>query len=76
MPFIVSKKTNVFLIPSAYQKTPHECKGLHSRFARVFLKARERHERAKEKIPSESGGYSKGWNVSRGNNSYSNTHFV
>jgi hypothetical protein len=31
----------------------------------VFLKARSRHERAKEKIPGESGEYSKGWNVSR-----------
>jgi hypothetical protein len=31
----------------------------------VFLKARERHERAKEKIPGESGEYSKGWNVPR-----------
>ena len=36
-------KTYVFLIPPAYQKTPHACKGLRGCFGRVFLKACERH---------------------------------
>ena len=31
------KKTNVFLIAPAYQKTSHECKGLQSRFGRGFF---------------------------------------
>jgi len=31
------KKTNVFLIPSSYKKTPHECKGLHGCFGRGFF---------------------------------------
>jgi len=31
------KKTNVFLRPPAYQKTPHKCKGLHSLFGRGFF---------------------------------------
>ena len=30
-------KTNVFLIAPAYQKTPHECKGLHGCFGRGFF---------------------------------------
>jgi len=30
-------ETNVFLMPPAYQKTPHECKGLHGRFGRGFF---------------------------------------
>jgi hypothetical protein len=30
-------KTNVFLIPPAYKKTPHACKGLHGRFGRGFF---------------------------------------
>jgi hypothetical protein len=31
------KKTNVFLIPPAYTKTPHECKGLKGCFGRGFF---------------------------------------
>jgi len=31
------KKTNVFLIPPAYTKTPHECKGLQDCFGRGFF---------------------------------------
>jgi hypothetical protein len=30
-------KTNVFLIPPAYKKTPHKCKGLYGRFGRGFF---------------------------------------
>jgi len=30
-------KTNVFLIPPAYKKTPHECKGLKGCFGRGFF---------------------------------------
>jgi hypothetical protein len=40
---MVSKKTNVFLIPLPYKKTPHECKDLQGCFERVFLKARSSH---------------------------------
>src|SRR5262249_6215150 len=34
---VAFKKTNVFLIPPAYTKTPHECMGLHCRFGRGFF---------------------------------------
>jgi hypothetical protein len=37
MPFIVSKKTNVFLIPPSYKKYPHECKGLQGGFGEGFF---------------------------------------
>ena len=30
-------KTNIFLIAPSYKKTPHECKGLHCRFAGGFF---------------------------------------
>src|SRR5215831_13936794 len=34
---VAFKKTNVFLIPPAYTKTPHECKGLRGCFERGFF---------------------------------------
>ena len=34
---VAFKKTNVFLIPPAYQKTPHACKGLEDCFRRGFF---------------------------------------
>jgi hypothetical protein len=34
---VAFKKTLVFLIPPAYQKTPHKCKGLQGQFRRGFF---------------------------------------